>query len=371
MRWTREEYLSHMTFGESPRELFTELFGLLIGLDEEWKSQGADEKELTLEAFGWDYVRCAGAPLDVSPRSGITPRVISETESEQLSIDSMGRRMRLSKKCATIPLPFSYPVETPEDWEKVKSWYSFDISRVDREALKNLKRAREEGALVTLWMPGGFDEPRNLMGEENLCCAYYDEPEMVRDMLDTFGELCLKGIEVIANETGIDVLCVHEDMAGASGPMIGPKLFRNFISSYYGRVWDAARKAGARLFSQDSDGDINAILDEIVAAGINCVYPLEPKAGMDMLKLREKYGDRLAFKGGIDKFALRGTVEDVKKELDYKLRAPLTGGGTAFGLDHRIPNGVPIENYRFYVNYGREKLGLPPAKPEKHVRMAF
>jgi hypothetical protein len=371
MRWTREEYLSHMTFGESPREMFTELFGLLIGLDREWKSQGADEREISLEAFGWDYVPWAAAPFDVSPKSGIAPRVISETESEQVSIDSMGRKMRLSKKCATIPLPFSYPVQTPQDWENVKKWYSFDISRLDREALKRLKAARAKGALVNVWMPGGFDEPRNLMGEAELCCAYYDEPEMIRDMLDTFGELCLKGIEVIANETDIDVLCVHEDMAGASGPMIGPKLFKSFISPYYARVWDRAKQAGARLFSQDSDGDINPILDEIVAAGINCVYPLEPKAGMDMLKLREKYGTKLAFKGGIDKFALRGTADDVKRELDYKLRAPLTGGGTVFALDHRIPNGVPIENYRLYVNYGREKLGLPPAEPEKHVRMAF
>lgn len=33
------------------------------------------------------------------------------------------------------------------------------------------------------------------------------------------------------------------------------------------------------------------------------------------------------------------------------------GGGTIFALDHRIPNGVSLENYRYYVNYGREILG--------------
>lgn len=371
MRWTREEYLSHMTFGESPREMFTELFGLLIGLDEEWKSQGADSSERTLEAFGWDWVPWTAAPLDISPRSGIQPRVISETESEQLSVDAMGRKMRLSKKCATIPLPFSYPVETAEDWERIRRWYRFDASRVDTDKLRRLRQARQEGTLVCVWMPGGFDEPRNLMGEENLCCAYYDEPEMLTDMLDTFGEMVLKGMEMITNEAAIDVLCVHEDMAGASGPMIGPGLFKQFIAPYYRRVWDSARKAGARLFSMDSDGNINAILDEIVDAGINCVYPLEPKAGMDMLKLREKYANKLAFKGGIDKFALRGSIEDVRRELDRKMSAPLTGGGTVFALDHRIPNGVPIENYRFYVKYGRELLGLPPAEPHEHVRMAF
>jgi hypothetical protein len=47
-------------------------------------------------------------------------------------------------------------------------------------------------------------------------------------------------------------------------------------------------------------------------------------------------------------------------------------GGMIFGLDHRIPNGTPIENYRFYVQTGREILGLPPLNGQKGWnRMAF
>ena len=40
-------------------------------------------------------------------------------------------------------------------------------------------------------------------------------------------------------------------------------------------------------------------------------------------------------------------------------------GGCAFGLDHQIPNGTPIENYRYYVDLGREILGLPPRDPSR------
>ena len=44
-----------------------------------------------------------------------------------------------------------------------------------------------------------------------------------------------------------------------------------------------------------------------------------------------------------------------------------------FGLDHRIPNGVSLENYRYYVDTAREILGMPPRDTQngKHVRMAF
>ena len=371
MIWTRDEYLSHMTFESSNREMFTELFGPLSMLSSEWRGQGATEDEISLRAFGWDSVKRAYVPFSFNARTGIEPRVISDSDRETVSIDAMGRKMRLSKKCATIALPFSYPVETPNDWDRVKSWYAYDDARLDMETLKTLKKQRDEGALIILAMPGGFDEPRGLMGEENLCYAYYDEPEMIHDMTDTFGNLMKQGLERILNEVGVDLLTVHEDMAGISGSMIGPKLIEEFIAPYYKSVWSLAKQGGARVFSQDSDGNMTGVIDAFLDAGINCMYPAEPKAGMDIQKLRRKYGKRLAFKGGIDKFALRGTKEDIDRELEYKMSGDLLGGGTIFGLDHRIPNGVPIENYRYYVKRGRELLGLPPAEPADHVRMAF
>ena len=53
------------------------------------------------------------------------------------------------------------------------------------------------------------------------------------------------------------------------------------------------------------------------------------------------------------------------------MSASMLGGGTVFGLDHRIPNGVSIENYRYYVNEGRKMLNLPPISEEGWARMAF
>ena len=48
-------------------------------------------------------------------------------------------------------------------------------------------------------------------------------------------------------------------------------------------------------------------------------------------------------------------------------------GSAVFGLDHRIPNGTPLENYRYYVQRGREILGLPAldGKAQGWGRMAF
>jgi len=94
---------------------------------------------------------------------------------------------------------------------------------------------------------------------------------------------------------------------------------------------------------------------------------------MDCVALLKKYGNRLMMKGGIDKHVLRKNKDAIRKELEYKMQPIMQKGGMVFGLDHRIPNGTPIEYYRYYVEIGREIFGLPARRPENTGwrRMAF
>ena len=201
--------------------------------------------------------------------------------------------------------------------------------------------------------------------------ALYEEPEMIEDMLNTFADTALRNLEIVSSVCPVDQLHIHEDMAGKTGPLLGPNMVREFIAPYYRRLIDAARAQGARIFSQDSDGYMVPAIGAFLESGLNGMYPNEPQAGMDIVAIRKVYGKQLSLKGGIDKFALRKDPAAIREELERKLVPSVTKGGCVLGLDHRIPNGVSIENYRYYVNTAREMLGLEPAHPEKHVRMAF
>ncbi len=371
MIWNRERYIAHALFEDTGRELFCELFGPLHVLEREWELQGALKSEITMKAFDWDYVPTVRLAGDTGPRTGITPRTLEDTPERTIAIDRMGRRTKLIKSSATIALPMDYPVQTPEDWERVKGWYAFDESRIDKEALILQRKQWESGCLSILNIPGAFDEPRQLMGEEELCIAYYEEPEMLQDMLETFADTAVRVIERIGAVLPIDLVHIHEDMAGKSGPLLGPTQIQTFFKPYYRRIREAAEAYGAKLFSQDSDGDISPILDDLIDCGLNCVYPMEPVGGNDIVTLRKKYGKKLCFKGGIDKHALTKGPDAIRAELEYRLAPHLFGGGTVFGLDHRIPNGVTIDNYRYYVDLGREMLGLEPISAEGWSRMAF
>ena len=371
MLWTREEYLAYMTFHDVGRDMFAELFGPLEALEREWRRDGVPENLRNLSAFGWDHVRTVSVGCSTGAVTDIAPRILRETADEQISVDHMGRRCRLCKNSASIPLPLEYPVTCIEDWLRVKPWYRFREDRLDYEQLRLAAKLQKEGWLVLADIPGGFDEPRQLMGEENLCIAYYEEPEMISDMLETMKNTALRVFERVCDYVVPDNLMIHEDLAGKSGPLIGPVQVRDFLQPYYLPVWTELHRQGCTLFSQDSDGNINPVIDAFLDCGVNVMYPFEPAAGMDMVEARRKYGNRVAFKGGIDKHALRRSKEDVEKELQYRLCPELRGGGTVFGLDHRIPNGVSMEIYQYYVRRGREILGLPVEQSGAHVRMAF
>ena len=371
MIWDRERYLAHCNFEYTGREMFCELFGPLYQLEAEWRRQGASAKEIAMTAFDWDYVLNFSLAGNCGAVTGIEPVTLEDNAERTVGIDKFGRKTLLIKSSATIAHPMTYPITCMDDWMKIKHWYTFSEDRINKEELLRQKELRDKGYLSLLWVPGGFDEPRELLGEEGVCIACYEEPELIEDILATIGDTCVKVMERVGEILPIDVLCIHEDMAGKSGPMFGPAHVKEFMQPYYEKIWSCAKNHGASLFSQDSDGNMNPIMDAILDCGINCFYPCEPAAGMDMVALRAKYGKRLTIKGGIDKYVLCQDQAAIKKELEYKMSASMLGGGTVFGLDHRIPNGVSIENYRYYVNEGRKMLNLPPISEEGWARMAF
>jgi uroporphyrinogen-III decarboxylase len=373
MKWRREQYLDLMTFGDAPRPMFSELFGPLVGLDEEWRAQGASEDEVRMVGFDWDYVPYVDCGGTCGPFGAPDAVVIEENEHYRIERDYLGRTVQLCKGTATIPLPLDFPVKEMADWLQLKPLYAFCEQRIDLAAIARAAAAQADGAVVRCEIPGGWDTVRELMGEETACLAYYTQPELMHDVLATLRDTSVRVLERITERITIDQLFVHEDMAGKSGPLIGPTQVTQFIAPYYRSCWDVVSSRGTRLFNQDSDGDMMPVIDAFLDCGVNVVHPVEPAAGMDSVRLRQQYGGRLALLGGIDKHVLRRSQDEIGRELEYKMQPSMQSGGTVFGLDHRIPNGTPLENYRYYVRRGREILGLPPLDGTRKGwgRMAF
>jgi uroporphyrinogen decarboxylase len=96
-----------------------------------------------------------------------------------------------------------------------------------------------------------------------------------------------------------------------------------------------------------SCGRVKEIIPDLIEVGLDCLQPLEVKAGMDVRELKEKYGDKLSFMGGIDVRAMTDPDPDViEKEIGSKFEVAKKGGGYIYHSDHSIPNNVSFEQYK-------------------------
>ena len=343
----RNEFLDHMTFSGNVRPLFAELFGPIIGLKEEWLEQGATDDELDFSAFSFRFESRFAVPVNTGRIVKRKPVVIEDSDEYLITKDDLGRTLKLPKGAATIGLPLDFPVKTMDDWLKIKPLYEFSEERFGAEWREKTERAIADGNVICVSIPGGYDEPRELMGEVELSYAFYEHPELIHDILSTIGTTSRHVLDRVTGEVQVDLLSVHEDMAGKSGSLAGPKQIDEFIAPYYRSIWNLVSDRGARLFDQDSDGDMNSVIGSFTDAGINLMHPFEPASNMDIVEIRKKHPD-LAIYGGIDKHVMRRSREEIVAELEYKVPPMVSSGGCVLGLDHRIPNGTPIENYRFY-----------------------
>ena len=247
----REEYLDYMTFQGMMPPLITEIFGPLPGLKEEWAAQGATPEELDFSAFRYRCAVNAFVAANTGWLGDFKEEVLEETEEYVIARDRMGRRVKLCKEAASLPLPLEYPVKNMDDWRRLKPHYAFSEERFGRDWERRAHEHREAGRVVTVAIPGGFAEPRRLMGDAEVCVAYYEQPELIHDMLRTIGGMACQVLDRVSAAVQVDQLAVMEDMAGKSGPLAGPKQVVEFIAPYYRRVWDMLRERGARLFDQD------------------------------------------------------------------------------------------------------------------------
>jgi len=261
-----------------------------------------------------------------------------------------------------IPYPIDGPIKEPAD---LKTYTPPDPKAPHRlqslrEAVKKFKGRR---AIVFL-THDGFEFPHYLRsGMENLLLDYYDNPRLAHELAEMVIDYKIRLMRKAIRE-GADAVVSGDDYANQHGTVMSPQHFRQFVLPYLKRSIDAAHDEGVP-FIKHTDGNIWAILDDLVQAGIDALDPIEPAAGMDIGEVKAKYGDRIAVIGNVDcSFVLtRGTVEEVEEAVKETIAKASPGGGHILASSNSIHPAVKPENYKAMVEAAR-KFGRYPIDPE-------
>ena len=135
---------------------------------------------------------------------------------------------------------------------------------------------------------------------------------------------------------------------------MSPKMYDELIKPAHKYTIDYAKSIGLPVIMH-SCGFVEPLIPGMIEAGIDCLEVIEVKAGMDLLKLYDLYGDKISFMGGIDVRTLyTNDKEIIDRELESKI--PVVKKGCRYFLhsDHSIPKTVNYETFRYFIKKGLE-----------------
>jgi uroporphyrinogen decarboxylase len=204
----------------------------------------------------------------------------------------------------------------------------------------------------------GYEALWRMRGPEGVFMDLALYPERVKKFVNRIGDFMIEiGKRQIESED-IQGLFIWGDVAYRNGMLFSPKMWKEIFYPVVKRICTEIHKIGGLLVYHGC-GDSRAILGDLVEAGIDAYQPLEVKAGMDVLKLKEKYGKSIAFMGNIDaQNVLAGQKEEIKKDLFSKLRAAI-GGGYIPSSDHSIHSGISSGNYDYFIGLLKQYGNYP------------
>ena len=355
----RERFLRLMRGQPVDRAPFFPCFGPWPATLERWHDEGLPRDADWREVCGFDGDLRHCLPVNGFLCPNFEGQVLEEDEHTRVVVDRFGVRKRERKDGGSMPEFLSFLVRDRADWERAKE--RFDPDAPGRlpppeqwQRVCDAAAARTDPYYAGDLPTGFFGGPRELFGMEGFVLAFYDDPDLVEDVLDTLCDLWSAFYPRVIAQAPIDFFFVWEDMCFKTGPLLSPHLFKKFLVPRYQRFTAALRAAGVDIIMVDSDGDPRALVDLWLEGGVTCLFPWETQMGLDITAVRRRY-PTLQMIGGIDKHRLALGRAAIDAELE-KVPFMLESGRYLPALDHFVPPDVSWDSYRYFCERLREMI---------------
>jgi uroporphyrinogen decarboxylase len=323
-----------------------------------WEQAGFLNGEDIQDHFGLE-MRGAGW-INCAPVLDYGDQIIEETNEWKLVRNANGAKLKWWKNKAGTPEHVDFEVKDREGWEeKIKPGLldeSLLEKRVDMENYRKVREKCQAENLYFIWTGVNvFEMMHPMCGHEYMLMGMALDPDWVKDMCDVYAELTLKVQQILFEKEGKpDGIWYYEDMGFKDKPFMSPGMYKEIIWPSHKRTFDYAHSIGCPVFVH-SCGMVESLIPGLIEAGMDCLQAMEVKAGMDLLKLKKIYGDKIAFCGGLDIRTLESNdLVKVEEELLKKIPIVMKGGGYILHTDHSVSSLIEYDTYRYFIKRGLE-----------------
>ena len=333
----------------------------------EWIKQGYPEGMETEHFFDLDPW-CVGIPINMGMYPEFTEETLEVQGPYKIWRDNLGA---IRKDFIHIENPgfvtrswLSFAVTDRASFLEMKKRYlAAEPARMPESAAQYGRLLQNSAVATHLCIPYLFWQLRDWVGCENLCMMFYDDPDLVHEMMEFLTDFVIETLKPRIDLFPVDLVEFKEDMAYKGAPMISAKMFHEFMYPHYVRLIDFLRAHGAKHIYVDCDGYPGELIPEFIAAGVDSMSPVEIAAGNDLLALRREY-PTFGMWGGVDKRVLAMDKRAIYDEVMGKIPQLLEKGGYVPHIDHAIPHNTPLANYVYYRELlTRVAYGEPVVQP--------
>ena len=301
-----------------------------------------------------DWSFCMTADLDFGEE------VVEETDETKLVRNGNGALLRWWKDKAGTPEHVDFLVKDRAGWEEHIREHVTNADRYcHRIGFEQYREVKQKCAKENLFFNYSgvnvFECIHPVCGHEHMLMGMALDPDWVKDMCNVYADLIVNLMDILFEQEGLpDGAWFYEDLGFKGKPFMSPEMYKDIIWPAHKKTFDFCRSKGLPV-TVHSCGYVDALVPGLIEAGMDCLQAMEVKAGMDLVELKKKYGDKIAFMGGMDIRTLESNdTSQIEAELQKKLPAAMAGGGYCLHSDHSVSSRVEYDSYKYFHDRGLE-----------------
>ena len=312
------------------------------------------------EHFGYDMVG-VGPWMDVLPWRGYE-ELVEETVEWDVKRNGAGAALKYWKHKSGTPEHIDFLMVTREIWERDYRSHllELDPERVDTDEMReNMAKMIE----AKVWTHFGnlfiWEAMRKSLGDVTMYQSLALDPGWIHDYCRVYTDFYKIHFAYMFEKVGKpDGIWLYEDMGYKNGLFASPMMLGELIFPYYTELVSFFHEFDLPVVLHTCGSTAQAI-PLIIDAGFDALNPMERKAkGNDPFIFAEKYGDKLAFVGGLDARVFETNDKDIiRREVTYYVEGmKARGARLVFASDHSISTNTHYQSYQYGLQVYREHM---------------
>jgi uroporphyrinogen decarboxylase len=240
--------------------------------------------------------------------------------------------------------------------DHIESWHPPDPTEPWRWDIAKKEIDKYKRAYVVIGFTGvnAFETAWNLTGFEKFLMDFMTGEAYTTLLLDKLFDFSLKsGLKLI--DLGVDFIWLGDDVGTQDGMLLPPDFWREHLKPRMAALIAEFKKRDPDVkIIYHSCGSILPIIPDLIEIGLDVLNPIQPLAkGMSLKAIKEDYGDKLSFLGGVDiqQILPMGSEQEIADHIRDRIAAGSGNGGYIIAPAHIIQPDTSVENVKAFFTY--------------------